>query len=206
MNAKHVRAARSQKRSQRYRRREPITDLVLNRSVCPEKIYGKRQPRGVGHHARSRSSCASNSRLCSSVFPKPIPGSNAMAMGSIPHSRARSYCCRKKSATSETTSSYCGAICIVCGCSLHMHNDESRFVFGNQRHHLLVASSSRDVVHNRSSRSIAARATSAFAVSIEMMTVALSRAIVRSPESRVSILPLRRQVRRRVASIRHQHR
>src|SRR6266487_3057073 len=45
-----------------------------------------------------------SSRLCSSVLPKPIPGSNAIAMGSMPHSRARACCCKKKSATSETRS------------------------------------------------------------------------------------------------------
>src|ERR1700720_1421725 len=49
---------------------------------------------------RSRSRFLSSVKLCSSVLPKPIPGSNAMAMGSTPHSRARAYCCLKKSATS----------------------------------------------------------------------------------------------------------
>src|SRR4029453_8910696 len=53
--------------------------------------------------ARSRSICASNSRLCSTVFPKPIPGSNAIAMGSMFKPMARPYCCRKNSEISATT-------------------------------------------------------------------------------------------------------
>src|SRR5881392_2936895 len=54
---------------------------------------------------RSRSRFLSSVKLCSSALPKPIPGSNANVMGSTPHSRARPYCCLKKSATSVTTSS-----------------------------------------------------------------------------------------------------
>src|SRR4051812_9007128 len=54
---------------------------------------------------RRRGKLRSSSRLCCSVFPNPIPGSNAIAMGSMPHSRARVYCCRKNSPTSATTSS-----------------------------------------------------------------------------------------------------
>src|SRR6478672_4949435 len=54
---------------------------------------------------RSRARWASKRRLCSTVFPNPIPGSNAMAIASTPHSRARLYCCRKKLPTSPTTSS-----------------------------------------------------------------------------------------------------
>src|SRR5438477_1592348 len=53
---------------------------------------------------RKRGKFFSNERLCSSVFPNPIPGSNASVMGSIPNFRAQAYCCRKKSATSTTTS------------------------------------------------------------------------------------------------------
>ena len=35
--------------------------------------------------------------------------------------------------------------------SLHVHDNETRFAFGNQRHHFFVASSSGNVVYNRSS-------------------------------------------------------
>src|SRR5205814_416123 len=53
---------------------------------------------------RKRGKFFSNERLCSSVFPNPIPGSNASVIGSRPNFRAQAYCCRKKSATSATTS------------------------------------------------------------------------------------------------------
>jgi hypothetical protein len=93
-----------QQRSQRDRGRER-SSIGSSRSLCRETICAKRRRRAADRARGDAQDCASNSRLCSSVFPNPIPGSNAMAMGSMPHSRARAYCCRKKSATSPTTSS-----------------------------------------------------------------------------------------------------
>jgi hypothetical protein len=56
-----------------------------------------------------------------------------------------------------------------------VHDDERRLGFGNERQHFVVSSPARDVVHNRSARLNAARATSAFDVSIEMGTSSFRR-------------------------------
>ena len=76
--------------------------------LCPEILPRKDlrdTPTTSGRSwTRWRGRFFNNERLCASVFPNPIPGSNASVIGSTPNFRAQAYCCRKKSATSATTS------------------------------------------------------------------------------------------------------
>ena len=125
--------------------------------------------------ARIRSNCASNSKLCSSVFPKPIPGSNAIAIGLIFKPMAHAYCCRKKFAISSTTSSYRGCICIVRGvpCICMMMNAD--FVSATSGSICLSPRPPVTSFTSEAPASIAARATSAFDVSIEIGTSTCAR-------------------------------
>ena len=63
-----------------------------------------------------RPRCRSSSRLCSSVFPKPKPGSITNLSNEIPASCAAFKRSCRKSFTSVTTSSrYRGLVCMLCG-------------------------------------------------------------------------------------------
>lgn len=57
----------------------------------------------------------SRAKLCSSVLPKPMPGSMKIWSFGIPDFWALAALSSRKSRTSVTTSLYCGSCCIVCG-------------------------------------------------------------------------------------------
>src|SRR5450432_3259921 len=93
----------------RSRKSDVIATVALDRSSWASQIFARKDlretPTTSGRSStRRRGRLASNSRLCPTVLPNPMPGSNAMHMGSTPDRTASSYRCRKKSATSATTS------------------------------------------------------------------------------------------------------
>ena len=102
------------------RRHRPSSRIPLHRPLPPCQNPQKRLPRNptkTGHPPNSLnlSNPCSNAKLCSKLFPNPIPGSTQIRSRPTPAISKTLTRSAKNLPTSPTTSSYIGSSCIVCG-------------------------------------------------------------------------------------------
>src|SRR5918998_1727063 len=79
----------------------------------PIKLLREAPTRTGNPSSTSESRCLRSAKLCSSVFPNPMPGSRIIFSSCTPAAAACSTLLARKSRTSRTTSSYRGSRCMV---------------------------------------------------------------------------------------------
>ena len=91
--------------------------IGLSLPVNPPKNDFRETPTKTGHPPNSLnlSNPCSNAKLCSKLFPNPIPGSTQIRSRPTPAISKALTRSAKNLPTSPTTSSYIGSSCIVCG-------------------------------------------------------------------------------------------
>ena len=185
VDAEHVRAALERQHVGRDGARHPI---VLGRPVSLPRKRLREAPITTGRpSATISSSRRSSSRLCSSVLPKPIPGSSQTRSSASPAPTANAEPLLEEGRDVRDDVVVARVVLHRARLAQHVHQAHSAPDSGHERRHARVAAERGDVVDERRARAAsAARATGAFEVSIESGT----RPARRAPRSRASPVEL----------------